>query len=278
MSVIRVKKNKNYTTMSNYHLKDKNLSLKAKGLLSMILSLPDSWHYSVRGLSSICKEGKDSIAKTLRELEKCGYVYRQQARDAGRFVQIEYIVFEDPKFNTYLCSAETNTSSSAGSHTDNPCAESPCTESPCPENPYTVNADAYKILIQSITKESNTDVINHLPNQSDKTDEVPDLRLIDLAKHFVQVFNDHPSEKLGTAMRDALAAGLTYGTMKQAIDNAAARNPDHPSAYTAALVQDYIQRGGAPMLSLANQKRHPDDPLTQCEKDWLEEFYAMNKK
>lgn len=273
MSVIRVKKNKNYTTMSNYHLKDKNLSLKAKGLLSMILSLPDSWHYSVRGLSSICKEGKDSIAKTLRELEKCGYVYRQQARDAGRFVQIEYIVFEDPKFNTYLCSAETNTSSSANSYTDNP-----CTESPCPENPYTVNADAYKILIQSITKESNTDVINHLPNQSDKTDEVPDLRLIDLAKHFVQVFDDHPSEKLGSVMRDALAAGLTYGTMKQAIDNAAARNPDHPSAYTAALVQDYIQRGGAPMLSLANQERHPNDPLPQWEKDWLEEFNAMNKK
>ena len=73
MAVIRVEKNKNFTTMSNYHLRDKELSLKAKGLLSQILSLPENWDYSVRGLVAICLEGKDCIVTTLQELERKGY-------------------------------------------------------------------------------------------------------------------------------------------------------------------------------------------------------------
>ena len=73
MAVIRISKTKGFTVMSNYHLRDKNLTLKAKGLLSMMLSLPDGWHYSVRGLASICKEGVSSISATIRELDDCGY-------------------------------------------------------------------------------------------------------------------------------------------------------------------------------------------------------------
>ena len=69
MAVFRVEKNRNYTVMSNHHLKDKSLSLKGKGLLSVVLSLPDEWNYSIRGLAAICKEGVDSIGTTLRELE-----------------------------------------------------------------------------------------------------------------------------------------------------------------------------------------------------------------
>ena len=83
MAVIRVEKNRNFTTMSNYHLRDKDLSLKAKGLLSQILSLPDDWDYSVRGLASICLEGKDCIVTTLKELEIKGYLVRKQLRDAN---------------------------------------------------------------------------------------------------------------------------------------------------------------------------------------------------
>lgn len=91
MAVIRVEKNRNFTTMSNYHLRDKELSLKAKGLLSQILSLPDEWDYSVRGLASICLEGKDCIVATLKELEIKGYLVRKQLRDAnGRLGGIEY--------------------------------------------------------------------------------------------------------------------------------------------------------------------------------------------
>ena len=97
VAVIRVEKNRNFTTMSNYHLRDKELSLKAKGLLSQILSLPDEWDYSVRGLASICLEGEDCIVATLKELEIKGYLVRKQLRDAnGRLGGIEYIIYETP--------------------------------------------------------------------------------------------------------------------------------------------------------------------------------------
>ena len=97
MAVIRVEKNKNYTVMSNYHLRDKNLSLKAKGLLSYMLSLPDDWDYSVRGLVSCLKEGKDSIQAALHELEKYGYLKREQGRTTdGKLSNIDYTVMEIP--------------------------------------------------------------------------------------------------------------------------------------------------------------------------------------
>ena len=81
MAVFRVQKTQNYTVMSNYHLNDKALSLKAKGLLSLMLSLPDSWDYTTRGLASICKEGVDGIRATVRELENAGYIIRRRVRD-----------------------------------------------------------------------------------------------------------------------------------------------------------------------------------------------------
>lgn len=73
MAVFRVERTRDYTVMSNYHLKDTGLTLKAKGLLSMMLSLPDEWNYTTRGLASICKESVETIGKTLRELESTGY-------------------------------------------------------------------------------------------------------------------------------------------------------------------------------------------------------------
>ncbi|TGX96299.1 helix-turn-helix domain-containing protein [Hominisplanchenecus murintestinalis] len=74
MPVFRVEKNSNYTTMCNYHLRDQGLSLKGKGLLSMLLSLPDTWNYSVRGLSSITPDGVDGVLTALKELERLGYL------------------------------------------------------------------------------------------------------------------------------------------------------------------------------------------------------------
>jgi len=97
MAVFRVEKSSNYTTMSNYHLQDKTLSLKAKGLLSQILSLPDNWDYSVAGLVKICKEGKDCIVAVLQELEQAGYITRRQQRTAdGKLAGMEYIIYERP--------------------------------------------------------------------------------------------------------------------------------------------------------------------------------------
>ena len=96
MSVIRVNKTKDYSVMSNYHLKDKNLSLKAKGLLSVMLSLPDDWDYSINGLAQISQEGTKAIRSALQELEQVGYLIRLKTTDKnGRFDYI-YDIYEMP--------------------------------------------------------------------------------------------------------------------------------------------------------------------------------------
>jgi len=113
MPVFRVEKNSNYTTMCNYHLRDQGLSLKGKGLLSMLLSLPDTWNYSVRGLSSITPDGVDGVLTALKELERLGYLERNQQRESnGRMGRAEYVIYEMPR-------------------------KKPCSESPCTEKPYT---------------------------------------------------------------------------------------------------------------------------------------------
>ena len=98
MSVFRISKNKNFTVMSNYHFKEKDMSLKAKGLLSLMLSLPDTWDYSITGLVKLSKDGKDSVMTALAELEKFGYLTRsQKTNDKGQFSGVEYNIFEEPQ-------------------------------------------------------------------------------------------------------------------------------------------------------------------------------------
>ena len=96
--VFRVKKTKNYTVMSNYHLRDKRLSLKAKGLLSQMLSLPDDWNYTVKGLAAINKEHFNTIRAVILELERAGYIVRRQKReDSGEWSRAEYDIYEIPQ-------------------------------------------------------------------------------------------------------------------------------------------------------------------------------------
>ena len=98
MAVFRVEKSRDYTTMCNYHLRDKALSLKAKGLLSVILSLPDDWNYSINGLAAICKESRDGVNNTLHELERFGYLERNRIRGSGgKFSDTEYVIYEKPR-------------------------------------------------------------------------------------------------------------------------------------------------------------------------------------
>lgn len=94
MAVFRINKNKNYTTMSNFHLKDTNLSLKAKGLLSIMLSLPEEWDYSVKGLTEICKEAKDTVNGVLKELEDNNYLVRKRVYCNGKISDWEYNIYE----------------------------------------------------------------------------------------------------------------------------------------------------------------------------------------
>ena len=98
MAVFRVEKTRNYTVMSNHHLRDKSLSLKAKGMLSLMLSLPEDWDYTTKGLARICKDGVDSICATVRELEGAGYIVRARERRAdGTLGGIEYTILEQPR-------------------------------------------------------------------------------------------------------------------------------------------------------------------------------------
>lgn len=125
MAVFRVERTQNYTVMCNHHLKDLDISLKAKGLLSVILSLPDSWNYTTRGLASLSKDGVDSVGKALKELERAGYIKRRLLRDKnGRIADTEYTIFEKPQRTN---DAEPNTGQpdtdnpdTVRLHTDNP--------------------------------------------------------------------------------------------------------------------------------------------------------------
>lgn len=97
MSVARVHHNKNYTCMSNYHFQDKTLSLKAKGLLSLMLSLPDTWDYSVAGLATLSSDGETSVRTAVKELEEHSYLHRTPVRECGRIIDWEYDIYEQPK-------------------------------------------------------------------------------------------------------------------------------------------------------------------------------------
>ena len=98
MAVFRIEKTRDYTVMSNHHLRNTNLSLKAKGLLSLMLSLPENWDYTTKGLAHICKDGVDSICAGVRELEEQGYVIRERVRNPnGQLGAIEYTILEQPR-------------------------------------------------------------------------------------------------------------------------------------------------------------------------------------
>lgn len=144
MPVFRVEKNRDYTTMSNVHLRDKALSLKAKGLLSQILSLPDEWNYSVSGLAAINKESRDSIRTAIVELETCGYIVRNRRRtENGKLGDMEYIVYEKPISESPALEKPT---------LENPTQVKPTQEKPMLENPAQLNTDI------SNKDRSNTDL------------------------------------------------------------------------------------------------------------------------
>lgn len=135
MPVFRVERNTGYTVMSNHHLRNKELTLKAKGLLSQMLSLPEDWDYTLAGLSYINKESIDAIRTAVWELEKAGYIIRRQGRDyKGKMAAIEYIIYEQPH-----PSAETPELENPS--LENPTTENPITDNPTLENPTQLNKD-----------------------------------------------------------------------------------------------------------------------------------------
>lgn len=133
MPVFRVERTRDYTVMSNYHLRDKRLTLKAKGLLSQMLSLPEDWDYTLSGLSHINRESKDAIRSAVNELEQAGYIHRRQTTDAsGKFSTNEYIIHEHPDHDQPEPLLEKPLS-------ENPTTDNPPTGNPSPENPTQLN-------------------------------------------------------------------------------------------------------------------------------------------
>ena len=153
MAVFRVERTNNYTVMSNYHLRDKTISFKAKGLLSMMLSLPENWDYTLAGLARISLEGKDAIRAAVVELEKAGYVQRRQTTDkAGKFGSNEYIIREYPASHE----PPPEKPSSAQPLPENPTTENPSTGSTQTGNPTQINKDTVK-KEKSITDSVSTE-------------------------------------------------------------------------------------------------------------------------
>ncbi len=165
MAVFRVERTRDYTVMCNHHLKDMNLSLKAKGLLSIMLSLPDSWNYTTRGLAAICKEGVDAIRTGIQELEKAGYIVRHLQRgEGGRIVDTEYVIYERPidRDAPGTTAPAPDAPSSAGPGlgepgTDFPGAGNPYAEEPCMDGPRT-KKPAQLNTNRSSTNQENIDL------------------------------------------------------------------------------------------------------------------------
>ena len=162
MAVFRIERTRDYTVMSNHHLRNEKLSLKAKGLLSMMLSLPENWNYTTRGLAAICKEGVDAIGGALRELETAGYIVRHQLRDRqGRISDTEYVIYEQP---------QPKNPDTPQPDTDSPDTENPDMEKPDTEKPAELNIEKSNTQ-KSITHGSSTDSIPFREKTADKPPE-----------------------------------------------------------------------------------------------------------
>lgn len=162
MAIFRVKKTRDFTIMSNHHLRDKKLSLKAKGLLSLILSLPEDWDYTLKGLSYICKEGIDAVRMAVKELEDAGYIERRRFRnEKGQLKSIEYIIHEIPETEQEDTPEEPKSENSMQEPDFcEPILENQIEEAPTSEIPMLGKATQLNTNIQN-TKEINTDVIKY---------------------------------------------------------------------------------------------------------------------
>lgn len=133
MAVFRVERTRDYTVMSNHHLRNKDLTLKAKGLLSQMLSLPETWDYTLQGLSHINRESVTAIRTAVNELETADYIVRRQTRDAkGKMAANEYVIYEQP---------QTSPPSLDYPSSENPTTGKPTTDKPLSENPTQLNKD-----------------------------------------------------------------------------------------------------------------------------------------
>ena len=195
MAVFRVEKTKDYTVMANHHLKDRTLTLKAKGLLSLMLSLPEDWDYTTRGLASICREGVDAIGKALRELENAGYMERRQLRGKnGRITDTEYTIYEKPHKAPHTTFPDPGLP-----ETEKPYLDKPDTGRPDTEKPAQLNTKRTNIPKGPSTKEEN-------PYQSYPSSPKPEAGI--------------PTDSMDAmeAYREIIKENISYDVLRQRCD------------------------------------------------------------
>ena len=183
MAILRIKKTNNYTVMSNYHFKEKDMSLKAKGLLSLMLSLPEDWDYSIDGLAKLSKDGKDSVMSALAELEKFNYLIRTQTKDEdGKFAGYDYDVYEEP-------------------YTEKPFTENPNTEKPNTENPQQLNTNPLSTYVDKNTNNKKEEEahakdrsIDDVINEQDEKLRLPLKEYIKMRKAIKKPITTHGLE------------------------------------------------------------------------------------
>ncbi|WIV13781.1 DUF6017 domain-containing protein [Proteiniborus sp. MB09-C3] len=190
MAVFRVERNKGYTVMSNHHLRNKDLTLKAKGLLSQMLSLPEDWDYTLAGLSHINREKIDAIREAVRELERAGYIMRSRERDEkGRLRGADYVIYEQPQ------PPISDLPTLENPILDNPTLEKPTQDNPTLENPTQLNKEIQRTDLPKKDK-SNTDLsstdsipihsLNPLPYEERNGKEASTQSAIEIYREIIQ--------------------------------------------------------------------------------------------
>ena len=233
MSVIKVEKNKNYTVMSNYHLKEQDMSLKAKGLLSVILSLPEDWNYSIAGLVAICKENETSIKSTLEELKQFGYlkVIKKMPNEtsSGR-IEYEYIIYEKKqdieKQEVENLGVEVLGVENQGQLNTNKLSTNE------------LNTNNYKYIVDFLNSEANTNY-RHTTN---KTQSLIRARMKEgfTLEDFKQVISNKCNDWKGTDFEKYLRPETLFGTKFESYLNSKTKNNNKEDIRKAFMIGDIL--------------------------------------
>ena len=238
MAVFRVEKNKGYTVMSNHHLRNKELSLKAKGLLSQMLSLPEDWDYTLAGLSLINRESIDAIRTAVWELEKAGYITRRQGRDEkGKMTAIEYTIYEQPQPPALDCPVLENPTA------DKPILENPTPDNPTSENPTQLNKEIQKTNLPKKEK-LNTDISSTHSYTSEDSD------LVAVENNYAALENGLQSE-----IDNIESTHPGYDEYRYELDSIG-HNPHELASYLTALLQSYTPQSAQAELDRIFEKQY----------------------
>lgn len=188
----RIKIQRDFTIMPNSHLRNKNLSYKAKGLQSVMVSLPEDWDYTINGLAKLSKDGRDSVIAGLKELEEAGYLERRRLRnEKGQVTGTEYIIYAEPNVECGKLNPP---------NTENPIQENPIQEKPAQDNP-----------IQSRTNQSRTNLINYLsinhpPTDSDVENYVKNIKERINYEYLCSIYGNAEMENIVSIMREVITS------------------------------------------------------------------------